>query len=157
MRLWTIHPEYLDRKGLLAVWREGLLAKKVLEGKTKGYKNHPQLNRFKKQKEPLEAINAYLYQIFLEAQRRGYRFNREKIEPLILKEKIPVNSGQVIYEFHHLLKKLEIRDKKTFEKIKNTRKIEVNPVFILKEGPIEEWEKSCKKLREGYENGKREK
>lgn len=64
MRLWSIHPKYLDTKGLLAVWREGLLAKKVLEGKTKGYKNHPQLNRFKKLADPLAAINAYLYQIF---------------------------------------------------------------------------------------------
>lgn len=142
MRLWSIHPKYLDTKGLLAVWREGLLAKKVLEGKTKGYKNHPQLNRFKKLADPLAAINAYLYQIFLEANKRAYKFNREKIESIILKEKIPLNSGQVSYEFDHLLKKLKIRDKKTHEKIKDTRKIEVNPVFKLKKGSIEEWEKS---------------
>jgi len=30
MRLWTIHPKYLDRQGLLALWREALLAQKVL-------------------------------------------------------------------------------------------------------------------------------
>ncbi|MEN6399799.1 MAG: pyrimidine dimer DNA glycosylase/endonuclease V, partial [Rectinema sp.] len=29
MRLWTLHPQYLDQKGLTAAWREGLLAKKV--------------------------------------------------------------------------------------------------------------------------------
>ncbi len=49
MRLWSLHPKYLDRQGLLAVWREGLLAQKVLQGKTKGYKNHPQLKRFQQQ------------------------------------------------------------------------------------------------------------
>lgn len=30
MRLWSIHQSYLDRQGLLAVWREGLLAQGVL-------------------------------------------------------------------------------------------------------------------------------
>ncbi len=67
MRLWSIHPRYLDRQGLLAVWREGLLAKKVLAGRTKGYKNHPQLERFKNSPRPQAAINTYLWHIFQEA------------------------------------------------------------------------------------------
>ena len=46
MRLWSLHPKYLDIKGLVACWREGLLARKVLLDQTKGYKNHPQLIRF---------------------------------------------------------------------------------------------------------------
>ena len=41
MKLWSIHPKYLDAKGLVALWREALLAQKVLDGKTEGYKNHP--------------------------------------------------------------------------------------------------------------------
>ncbi|MCX8016176.1 MAG: pyrimidine dimer DNA glycosylase/endonuclease V [Patescibacteria group bacterium] len=141
MRLWSLHPKYLDTKGLLATWREGLLAKKVLQGKTKGYQNHPQLIRFKNQKNPLTAINAYLYQIFLEAKKREYNFNKKKIEPIILKEKISVNSSQVSYEFLHLLKKIKIRDKQTYNKIKDLRKIEINPVFKLKRGEREDWEK----------------
>jgi len=141
MRLWSIHPEYLDTKGLLAVWREGLLAKKVLLGKTKGYKNHPQLNRFKRTKDPLSAINAYLYQIFLDAEKRGYKFDKEKIDKVLLKEKIKVTSGQVSYEFDHLLRKLKIRDEKKYERLKNIIKIEVNPIFKLRKGDIEEWEK----------------
>ncbi|MEM2589333.1 MAG: pyrimidine dimer DNA glycosylase/endonuclease V [Candidatus Aenigmatarchaeota archaeon] len=72
MRLWLIHPKYLDCRGLVAVWREGLLAKKVLEGKTKGYRNHPQLKIFKEYEKPIDLINAYLFQIYLEAKRRGY-------------------------------------------------------------------------------------
>jgi hypothetical protein len=34
MRLWSLHPKHLDRQGLLAVWREGLLAQEVLRGET---------------------------------------------------------------------------------------------------------------------------
>ena len=37
IRIWTLHPKYLDAKGLVAVWREALLAKHVLENKAKGY------------------------------------------------------------------------------------------------------------------------
>jgi len=143
MRLWSLHPKYLDRKGLLAVWREGLLAKKVLEGRTRGYKNHPQLVRFRKSKDPLLYINAYLYQIYLEAVRRGYRFDLNKIIPVEVEEKIPVTRGQVVYEFYHLLKKLERRDKKKYEELKNIdlNKLEVNPIFKIVEGGIEPWEK----------------
>ena len=47
MRIWSLHPQYLDRQGLTAAWREGLLAQKVLTGTTKGYRNHPQLRRFR--------------------------------------------------------------------------------------------------------------
>ncbi len=46
MRLWLIPPKYLDCKGLVALWREGFLAKKVLSNQTRGYKNYPQLLRF---------------------------------------------------------------------------------------------------------------
>ncbi|MEM2345154.1 MAG: pyrimidine dimer DNA glycosylase/endonuclease V [Archaeoglobaceae archaeon] len=77
MRLWSLHPALLDPKGLVALWRETLLARKVLEGKTKGYRNHPQLQRFRNYSNPIVAINSYLYFVFLEANRRGYRFSRE--------------------------------------------------------------------------------
>ena len=68
MRIWSLHPKYLDTKGLVALWRETLLAKQVLQNKTKGYRNHPQLNRFKNHSEPLEAINYYLSIVFKEAE-----------------------------------------------------------------------------------------
>lgn len=80
MRIWSLHPQYLDTKGLVALWRETLLAKHVLEGKTKGYKNHPQLDRFKALSNPVNAINAYLAEVYHEAERRGYAFNRDKIQ-----------------------------------------------------------------------------
>jgi hypothetical protein len=80
MRLWSIHPKYLDAQGLVALWREGLLAKKVLEGKTKGYKNHPQLIRFMGSKYPLEQINIFLGEVYNESLKRGYKFDKAKFE-----------------------------------------------------------------------------
>jgi len=145
MRIWSIHPKYLDTKGLLAVWRETLLAQNVLLGKTKGYKNHPQLERFRKHPTPLKAISAYLLGIYEEASSRGYNFNKNKILGLksnVKKlKKIKVTKGQIEYEFAHLLKKLEKRDKDKHEILKHKKKICVNPIFEIIEGKIESWEK----------------
>ncbi len=141
MRLWSLNPKYLDRQGLLAVWREALLAKKVLEKKTKGYKNHPQLNRFKDSKQTLILIDSYLYGIYLEAGKRGYSFSVDKITNLkILNKKIKVNSGQVDYEFLHLLRKLKIRDHKKYLELKNVKRPEVHFLFTVIPGEIEKWE-----------------
>jgi len=142
MRLWSLHPKYLDPIGLVALWREGLLAKKVLEGGTKGYRNHPQLERFKRHKTPLKAINAYLFEVWKEASRRGYKFDLNKIVPVELDEKIPVTRGQLTYEFQHLLRKLHTRDPERYEELKkNIEEVEPNPVFYVIEGDVEPWEK----------------
>ena len=142
MRLWSIHPKYLDTKGLLGLWRESLLAQKVLLGKTKGYKNHPQLIRFKRTRDPILYIGTYLYYVYLEGERRGYKFDKSKIIKYDLNiEKIPVKEGQVKYEFNHLLKKLKERDYKKYGEIKDIKNIEVHPIFYIIPGGIEEWEK----------------
>ena len=60
MRLWTVHPRYLDAKGLVAAWREALLAQAVLVGVTRGYRQHPQLIRFSSHPEPIPAVGAFL-------------------------------------------------------------------------------------------------
>lgn len=141
MRLWSIHPKYLDTKGLLALWRESLLAKKVLQNKTKGYKNHPQLIRFKKHKSPILAINNYLAQIYTQAVKRKYKFDNTKFQYTKSISKIPVTSGQIKFEFNHLLNKLKSRDIKKYNQIKNTKNIQINPIFIKVKGDIESWEK----------------
>jgi hypothetical protein len=141
MRIWSLHPKYLDTKGLLACWRETLLAKAVLNGNTRGYQNHPQLARFKLNNDPLNAINAYLAEIWNESDRRGYFFDKTKIdwnyEPVL----IQVNDGQIAYELQHLLKKLETRDPAKYKLLKNLQKAEVHPVFKIVTGGIESWEK----------------
>lgn len=140
MRLWSIHPSYLDSRGLVALWREGLLAQNVLLGLTKGYTNHPQLARFNNAADPVGAIATYLEHVADEADRRGYRFDRSKIASKQAKNKIPVTSGQVEYEFQHLLTKLKNRDPSLYKRLKTTPDIKVHPLFRKILGDIEEWE-----------------
>lgn len=140
MRLWSLHPELLDVKGLVALWREGLLAQKVLSGKTKGYKNHPQLNRFKDTPNPLGAIATYLRHVVDEAERRGYNFDRSKIVNRRFMGQLPVNSGQLDYEFQHLLVKLKTRAPERYEEISATAKVKLHPLFKKVRGGIEDWE-----------------
>lgn len=139
MRIWSLHPKYLDAKGLVALWRETLLAKNVLEGKTKGYKNHPQLNRFKKLKQPVHSINYYLFVVLQEAKTRGYNFDAKKIAEF-KRSKITVTLGQIEYEVKHLLKKLKARDPKRFKEHKRLQSFDAHPIFRIKSGAIESWE-----------------
>jgi len=140
VRIWSLHPKYLDSKGLVALWRETLLAKYVLEGKTKGYKNHPQLNRFKKAKYPLDLINQYLSEVYHEALNRNYNFDKRKINWTFKKFKVPVTTGQVNYEVEHLLYKLEKRDYYKYKELKLKSKFDIHSIFKLVDGEIEEWE-----------------
>ena len=109
MRIWSLHPQYLDRQGLLALWREGLLAQAVLLGKTAGYIHHPQLVRFRKHRDPMAAIATYLAAVHDEAARRGYKFNAHKIGNRRTRARIIETRGQLSYEWQHLKKKLSVR------------------------------------------------
>jgi hypothetical protein len=145
MRLWSIHPRYLDRQGLLACWREALLAQKVLRGRTNGYRNHPQLERFKRSEDPLAAIGEYLYRLWEEAYARGYKFDGEKI--LRVPEngpgrRIPVNTGQLEYEFEHLKTKLDSRDPALLLRLEWVFRVEPHPLFRARKGGIEPWERA---------------
>jgi len=143
MRLWSIHPSYLDSKGLVACWREGLLARKALQGKTKGYRNHPQLQRFITQPDPIASIDHYLSVILAEADRRGFSFDHGKIGPTAATECIPVTNGQLEYELAHLKEKLLLRDHAQFEKITKITLPLPNPAFRVVKGGIEPWEKGA--------------
>jgi hypothetical protein len=141
MRLWSIHPKYLDRQGLLALWRESLLAKKVLEGKTKGYRKHPQLERFRAHPKPLEAINYYLSVVFEEAKRRGYKFSKDKFAKPSRISYIPVSLGQIKFEFMHLKKKLKKRDLLQYKKMGKIKRILWHPIIKVFKGSVEKWER----------------
>lgn len=141
MRLWTLHPRYLDTKGLLALWREALLAQAVLAGKTRGYTQHPQLDRFRKAKDPLAAIGAYLSEIHTEGCRRGYCFDASKILTHADTIKIDANRGQLDFEWEHLLNKLVFRDPVRFGMFKKMSRPDAHPIFELTEGDIETWER----------------
>jgi len=141
MRLWSIHPKHLDAKGLVALWREALLAQKVLRNLTKGYKNHPQLDRFKASPDPVGAIGAFLQAVFAEAARRGYDFAGEKIYRPEAPKRIAVTEGQVEYEWKHFLGKVKARSPETYRDARKLRLPEVHPLFRVKAGGKEPWEK----------------
>ena len=140
MRIWTVHPRYLDRKGLLAAWREALLAQKVLKGETKGYRNHPQLRRFKAQPNPVGAIAQYLRFLYFEAVVRGYKFDADKIGTPDASAEIQCTRGQLLYEWNHLKEKLKLRDAVRYGEIENIEEMEAHPMFKIVEGGVEEWE-----------------
>jgi hypothetical protein len=140
MRIWSLHPKYLDAKGLVALWRESLLAKHVLEGNTKGYKNHPQLSRFKNSGNAVGCINQYLDAVYKNSVERGFNFNKNKINPDFIPTRLTVTNKQIKFEMKHLLRKLETRDPGQFQKLSRERKINAHPLFRIIAGEIEEWE-----------------
>ncbi|MFH1000547.1 MAG: pyrimidine dimer DNA glycosylase/endonuclease V [Bacteroidota bacterium] len=142
MRIWSIHPKYLDTKGLVALWREALLAKKVLENKTKGYKHHPQLIRFKNSENPLNCINQYLHQLWLESQNRNFNFDKSKISQNLFPCLIEVTSGQLDYERKHLLDKLSNRSFEKFLIFEKEMHWQIHPIFKEIKGEIEAWERN---------------
>jgi hypothetical protein len=144
MRLWTLHPRYLDPQGLVALWRESLLARAVLRGQTRGYRHHPQLARFLAHPSPRYAINTYLAAIHAEATTRGYRFDAAKIGPLRPVEPILTTSGQVSHEWRHLLKKLAARNPKWHDEWRTVRVPRCHPLFERQQGPPEPWERSSR-------------
>lgn len=145
MRLWSLHPKYLDRQGLTACWREALLAQAVLRGLTKGYKNHPQLLRFKDQEDPVLYIAAYLDTVRAEAIRRGYAFDRARIhqppESLTALSPLTVTRGQILYEAEHLRRKLTIRSPEWLAECRLPRtRPQPHPLFRITPGPVASWE-----------------
>jgi hypothetical protein len=142
VRIWSLHPQYLDRQGLLACWRETLLAQKVLQGETQGYQHHPQLIRFRACQDPLGALAAYLEGLVNEAERRGYNFNRAKIAAKRTTDTIPVTLGQVLFEWDHLKAKLARRDPIRLAWVSAIAKPETHPLFECVDGNVEPWERA---------------
>ncbi len=141
MRLWSIHPKYLDAKGLVALWREGLLAQAVLKGQTRGYKHHPQLERFRNHARPIAAIRAYLHVVCDEAEQRGYRFDRSKLGRRRSTATMRVTSGQLEFEVEHLRRKLRLRDRTRSASLHGLRTADCHPMFRRVRGGIEKWER----------------
>lgn len=143
MRLWSLHPRHLDRQGLTACWREALLAQAVLLGRTRGYLNHPQLQRFRQAPDPAAAIGAFLAGVAEEADTRGYRFDAGKIERPAAHgsvPRIPVTAGQVDHERAHLLAKLRVRSPDAATALEAVGVPDIHPLFVMVPGGREPWE-----------------
>lgn len=141
MRLWTIHPKYLDPQGLVALWREALLARAVLRGETVGYRHHPQLERFRAHSAPRTAINAYLVAVLEEARTRGYSFNAKKVGPVRGQIELPATAGQIAHEWRHLLGKLQARNPKLFVHVRAVAEPQPHPLFHVTPGAVATWER----------------
>jgi hypothetical protein len=154
MRLWTIHPCYLDAAGLVAAWREGLLAQKVLSGGTKGYTRHPQLERFRSLAgtaaagESALSIGRYLGELLAEARARGYSFDSSRITVRNTSRARPieVNAGQARYELALLAWKLERRSPGDLWRLPADGEARLNGAFVLRLGPIETWERPIEEV-----------
>jgi len=140
MRIWSFHPRYLDTKGLGGVWCETLLAKAVLEGKTKGYKHHPQLNRFRDTSDPVKYISTYLHLVHSEATKRGFKYDGSKVGKVADLLPIAVTKGQLEYEWKLLLAKLKKRSPEWLAQLSNIAFPDAHPIFKVVEGDIASWE-----------------
>jgi hypothetical protein len=141
MRLWTVHPRYLDSKGLVAAWREALLAQKVLAGATRGYRHHPQLARFQAQHDPPAAIATFLAGLLDEARSRGYRFDATRISRRRFSGQIPETRGQLLYEWGHLKARLRKRAPQVGRQFRSIALPEPHPLFRIVPGTVRDWEK----------------
>jgi hypothetical protein len=141
MRLWTVHPSYLDAKGLVAAWREALLAQKVLVGRTRGYRHHPQLIRFQEHARPRAAIAAFLRGLEAEARRRGYRFDARKIGRSSGARSLRETEGQLLFEWRHLRAKLRVRAPELYRRLRTVGRPDPHPLFRISPGPVRDWEK----------------
>lgn len=142
MRLWTLHPQYLDARGLVALWREALLARAVLRGETRGYRHHPQVERFRAHPSPRAAIDAYLRGVLEEGVARGYAFDPTKIGRVRRATPIAVTAGQVEHEWRHLHAKLAARSPGWGEKWCDVTAPACHPLFEVRPGPVESWERT---------------
>ena len=142
MRLWTLHPKYLDGVGLVALWRESLLARAVLRGETKGYRHHPQLIRFQAASSPRGAIEEYLRGVYEESLLRGYSFDPRKLARRRAVPKIAETRGQLAAEWDHLMKKLRKRSPARFRELRETVRPGAHALFKVVAGGVREWAKS---------------
>jgi hypothetical protein len=141
VRLWSLHPSLLDARGLVALWREGLLARAVLRGRTRGYRRHPQLDRFRGCADPVRAIDAYLWAVRDEAARRGYAFDARKLGPRRAQRRLPVTRGQLAHEKRHLGAKLRARAPRALAGLRRAAAALAHPLFRVVAGPRADWER----------------
>jgi hypothetical protein len=143
MRLWTLHPKYLDTAGLVALWREALLARAVLRGRTAGYRHHPQLERFRAQPRPVESLNRYLETVYEESLRRRFCFDCGKLGRSETGPRIAESAGQLHFEWEHLLGKLRKRSPERYQRLLLVQRPVPHPLFRLVPGPVRGWERSA--------------
>ena len=125
------------------------LVRRGRDAGARGYQNHPQLQRFKQQTAPVASIASYLQGVHAESLQRGYRFDASKIKPLpdvtanpaAAIASIATATGQIAYEWQHLLAKLQARSPEVHQQWQSTKEAGLHPLFHSMPGPVADWEK----------------
>lgn len=155
MRLWTIHPKYLDGKRLTSQWKEGIqmmhIWKEIGENpepaKRLGYVSHPQVRRLSNLLVADSGLislllHQHLTAVHEESVQRSYSFNKKLIDDLAPDcknaPKVYVTMGQVAYEFALMATK----NNEWSQKVAIDPYMLCNPIFQVVSGSIESWEKT---------------
>ena len=135
------------KKGLVALWREALLAQAVLRRiarreRSVGYANHPQLSRFLAQRLPMASLALYMRTVHEESLKRGCRFQASRIDGAGDCRRIEVTAGQLRFERRHLLAKLKRREPDHCDLLAADPLPVPNPLFKTVPGGVAEWERA---------------
>jgi hypothetical protein len=156
VRLWSIHPCYLDPPGLGGLWREALLAQRVVEGRTAAYRHHPQARRVLDQADPWGAIHDYLLGVWEEGRRRGYHYDRSRISEHSGGHLMEVPRGQIEYELALLRYKLAERNRDFLSRLPTFERTLSHPSIRIVEGGIAPWERPRDEVLRRMGSGRRE-
>jgi hypothetical protein len=155
MRFWSINPRLLDYPTIKACWANLMLAKKIKNDRSTVYSNHPPL--MKLNNIPHSSFLWYMEEIRQECYNySNYRIRHRSYRDAQLRrfirdnegegyEKIEVTTGQLMYEFALLQSRLYWKNRRKYIKNKKMfigHRISLhNDAFVVREGPIEPWEK----------------
>ena len=141
MRLWTLHPKYLDAKGLVAAWREALLAQAVLRDRNDWLPKPSSTDPVP----PLTLTGSKYRVLSSRAACRGkpawvsVRPRKDRL-PRGGRSRLKATLGQLGYEWKHLRAKLAIRDKAWLASLGRVARPDAHPTFRVVPGDVEDWE-----------------
>lgn len=137
-----VHPKYLDTIELIHSWRSGLMAQKHCresEVLNLALRENKQFEKFYDVDDDkrLKSVGYYLLELWNEAGRREYKYNKELIDDYNFTGKILVNYSEIRDDFIDLLDRYRARSKNFFYFIKSELEVEVHPIFYLKKDNVE--------------------
>lgn len=152
MRLWSLHPSYLDKQALQVCWADALQALEYYKQERaymKGITNdlspyfYPCLDRFRMTGSPIAHITNYLHGLCDESERRNTPFGRAKLPEFTPGLRLKVTDGQIAREEKLLLLQLNRRKQtQLWMDLFVAEYVQPHPLFEIVSGPVEPWETS---------------
>jgi hypothetical protein len=138
MCLWSLHPEYQDPRGLVALWREALWCRRFSEVKG-AVMSPPSIGSFSGFGVARRPLPRYLYVVYAEAERRGYHFDVQRIPSEGHVDCVEVTHGQLAYEREYLKQSCN-RSPSWLTSIESASIPKPHPLFCIVSGTVAEWE-----------------